>query len=255
MIVRACQGVICEQAGGRLRPLLRHSVIFMLATGVAVIGLSLPGISLRAQAANPVFALAYIDIKPALSREGMRRIQQYVRGASRDAGNESIQAVEELDRAGRFVILESWQDAAAFEAHAQSRNAADLQRRLQNIERSPTDLRLHHVFAADPAPAMPGDAALYVVTHVDVPGEHRQEAEGLLRELVDATRTAPGKLNIGVYQQYEPRTNHFTLVTLWRNRAAFDAYGDSRAWNHFMTAITPLLGAPYDERFYGSVRP
>ncbi len=102
---------------------------------------------------------------------------------------------------------------------------------------------------------MPGDAALYVVTHVDVPGEHREEAEGLLRDLVNATRTIPGKLTIDVYQQYEPRNNHFTLVALWRNRAAYDAFGDSPAWHRFMAAITPLLGAPYDERLYRPVRP
>ena len=72
----------------------------------------------------------------------------------------------------------------------------------------------------------------------------------LLRDITTDTRGQPGHVRFDVYQQSEPRLNHFTLVMVWTGRAAFDAYGASAVWRRFMRDVTPLLGSPYDERLY-----
>jgi quinol monooxygenase YgiN len=112
-----------------------------------------------------------------------------------------------------------------------------------------------HGFAIDPQPRAAGPNALYVATHVDVPGARREEAEALLKRLFEPSRIDPGHVRYDIYQQNEPRTNHFTIFAAWDNQRAFDAYGGTPHWLQFREALAPMLGALYDERLYRKIRP
>jgi quinol monooxygenase YgiN len=107
-----------------------------------------------------------------------------------------------------------------------------------------------HGFAVDPSSVQPGPNAIYVVTHVDVPGAQREDAQRVLTQLFQSSHADPGHVRYDIYQQDDPRANHFTLFMVWNSRVALEIYDDSPHWLEFTEAIAPLLGAPYDERLY-----
>jgi quinol monooxygenase YgiN len=50
--------------------------------------------------------------------------------------------------------------------------------------------------------------------------------------------------------QQTNRPNHFTVVEVWRDRAAFDAHGMAAHTRRFREQLAPMSGALYDERLY-----
>jgi quinol monooxygenase YgiN len=197
----------------------------------------------------------YLDLRSASVNAGAALIRQYVRATRTEAGNVGIDAFQEIGRANRFVVIETWADVAAFAEHEKAAQTLEFRQKLKNIERSPYDQRATHGFAVDPAPVAAGRQAVYVVTHVDVPGAQREEAERVLRQLFESSHAAPGHMRYDIYQQDDPRTNHFTMFVVWESRRAFEAYADTPQWLQFREALAPLLGALYDERLYRPLGP
>src|SRR6266850_2060672 len=99
-------------------------------------------------------------------------------------------------------------------------------------------------------PAQTRTPALYVVTHVDVPPQGREETEVLLKRLAEESRKDDGNVRYDVFQQTAPRTNHFTVLGTWRDRSACDAHETKAHTKQFRESLAPMLGAPYDERLY-----
>jgi len=204
-------------------------------------------------AADAVYVATYLDVRSASTGEGAALAARYERATRSDAGNIGVEALQEIGRANRFVIIESWKDPAAFADHERAAHTLEFRGQLAAIHRSPYDQRVNHGFAVDPVPQAAGPKAIYVVTHVDVPGARREEAEALLKQLSPPSRNDAGHVRYDVYQQNEPRTNHFTLVAVWNDRRAMDAHGSTRHWLQFREALAPMLGALYDERLYQPV--
>jgi quinol monooxygenase YgiN len=210
---------------------------------------------LIAQSTDAVYVATYLDVRPASTDACSTLITRYVHATHADAGSVAVNALQDIGRSNQFVIVETWRDRASLAAHDKLSHTLGFRAQLRLIDRSPDDQRVGHGFAVDVMPATAGPNALYVVTHVDVPGAQREAAEQQLKPLSEASRTAPGHLRYDVYQQDEPRSNHFTIFAVWKDRRAFEAYGDSRRWREFREAIAPLLGAPYDERLYRPLSP
>jgi quinol monooxygenase YgiN len=205
--------------------------------------------------AEPRYVATYLDVKSASIDAGEALSRQYVRATRAEAGNVSVNAFREIGRPNRFVVIETWTDSAAFADHEKAAHTTEFRQKLTLINRSPYDQRVTHGFAVDPAPAVAGPNAVYVVTHVDVPGAQRDEAERVLRQLFQWSHAGPGHVRFDIYQQDEPRTNHFTMFVVWNNRRAFEDYANTSQWLQFTQALAPLLGAPYDERLYRPLRP
>ncbi len=222
----------------------------MLIAGAAL--LTAP--TLRAQAAGPVYVATYLDVRPTSTRAGAALAALYERNSRSDAGNISVNAFQEIGRSNRFVVIEAWKDQASFAAHDKATHTLEFRNKLKAIHNSPYDQRLNTGFAIDPAPQKTTSRTVYVVTHVDVPGAFREKAEGLLKQLVEPSRTDPGQVRYDLYQQLEPRTNHFTAFSAWDSLRAFDTHGSTPHCLQFREAIAPLLGALYDERIYQSFR-
>ena len=53
-----------------------------------------------------------------------------------------------------------------------------------------------------------------------------------------------GNVRYDVYQQADPRTNHFTVFAVWDSERALDAYGNTPHWQQFREA----LGQPRGDR-------
>ncbi len=206
-----------------------------------------------AQAAASVFVSAYIDVRPALTREAATLAVNYVRAAAADAGNREAHALQEMYREGKLVIVETWKDPESFAAHEKASYTQEFREKLKLISRIPYDQGVHHGLSVDPMPATAGSNAVYVVTHVDV-RSGREVTEGLLKQLAETTRADPGHVRYDAYQQNAPRTNHFTLFAVWNGRKSYDAYGATGHWLQFVGAIAPTIGAPYDDRLYRQLR-
>jgi len=148
------------------------------------------------------------------------------------------------------VIMEVWKDQSSFEAHEQAEYTARFRARLKAIHNSPYDQRVHHGLAIDPRPPAAGSDIVFVLTHVDVPPQRKDETEVLLKRLAEESRKDEGNVRYDVFQQTAPRTNHFTVFAAWKDRKAFDSYEVKPHTRQFREALGPMLGAPYDERLY-----
>ena len=94
-----------------------------------------------------------------------------------------------------------------------AQEAAALQNRLQPQFAAPFDTRTSSpmlVAGLTRAASRRRGGAVYVLTHVDVPGPAKDECIELLKQLTAASRNQPGLLRFDVVQQ-DSRPNHFTV--------------------------------------------
>jgi quinol monooxygenase YgiN len=68
--------------------------------------------------------------------------------------------------------------------------------------------------------------------------------------LAEQSRTDAGVIRYDIFQQNAPRTNHFTVFAVWTDEKAFASHELQPHTRQFREALGPMLGAPYDERFY-----
>ena len=110
---------------------------------------------------------------------------------------------------------------------------------------------------AAPAPqAAPSAAAMkdavYVVSHVDLVPDALNADKSFLQQYVADSRKDPGALRIELLQQSD-RGNHFTIVSVWTDKKAFDAHLAAAHTRDFRTKIAAGLGSPFDERLHNLV--
>jgi quinol monooxygenase YgiN len=230
-----------------------HTVHRRLIACAAIV-LGVAGL-LRAQPADVLYVATYLEVRAGAERQGAALAAQYAAATRTVPGNLRVEALQEIGRANRFVIVEAWSGEASFADHQKASQTTAFRARVEAIQRAPPDQRIHRGLDVDPTPSSAGGDAFYIVSHVDVPAARRQEAEALLKRLVEPSRRDGGHVRYDVYHQVEPRTNHFKVVAVWNGRKAFDAYGNTAHWLEFRQALGPMLGALYDERLYQAVRP
>jgi quinol monooxygenase YgiN len=90
---------------------------------------------------------------------------------------------------------------------------------------------------------------IYVVNHVDVTGDHAEEASKLLQQYAADTRKDPGALRVEAAVQLS-RPNHFVVIEVWKNKQAYDAHTDAAHTKQFREKVQPMLGSPFDERLH-----
>lgn len=96
--------------------------------------------------------------------------------------------------------------------------------------------------------------SFYVVTHVDVPGAVRDKGLAALTALNSPNRKDAGNLRFDVVHQ-KNRTNHFTVVEIWKGQRSNDAHELAAHTRAFRAALTPITGALYDQRWYRPLEP
>ena len=205
-----------------------------------------------AQTSDAVFYVAtYVDVQLSSTKQSIALMAQYHEASrSTERGNSGMDVIQEIGRPNRFVIMEVWKDQSSFEAHEQAEDTARFRARLKAIHNSPYDQRVHHGLAIDPRPPAAGPDIVFVLTHVDVPPQAKDEAEVLLKRLAEESRKDEGNVRYDVFQQNAPRTNHFTVFAAWKDQKAFDSHEVKPHTRQFREALGPMLGAPYDERLY-----
>jgi quinol monooxygenase YgiN len=103
-------------------------------------------------------------------------------------------------------------------------------------------------------PAAPGAASqrIYVVTHIDVLPDYAAKTGKLLQQYAADSRKDAGIVRFEVMVQ-DGRPNHFTIVEVWRSRAAFEAHTALDHTKRYREQLFPFLGSPYDERLHALV--
>jgi quinol monooxygenase YgiN len=93
------------------------------------------------------------------------------------------------------------------------------------------------------------DAAVYMVTYVEVMPSSEGEAMALLRQYRETSHTEEGNVRLEVLQQ-SGRPDHFVLLEVWKDQKAFDAHGAATHTTQWRDKLQPLRVSPFDERLH-----
>jgi quinol monooxygenase YgiN len=90
---------------------------------------------------------------------------------------------------------------------------------------------------------------LGVVTYIDVYPNFAADSLKLLQRFAADSRKDAGAVRVELFQDVA-RSNHFTLVEVWQTRQAFDAHSALPHTRELREKLSPMIGAPFDERLY-----
>ena len=205
-----------------------------------------------AHAQDAVYLATYVEVMPTSIEAGTSLLKQY-QGASRnESGNQRFELVQEIGRPNRFVMLETWSNWDALDAHQKAAHTLQFRDNIKAIQSAPNDERANNGLYVGSVDAAHAVGAVYVVTHVDVVPPRKDDCMALLKDMAEETRKDGGNLIYDVLQQPN-RLNHFTVAEIWKDRNALDAHQMAAHTRQFRERLAPMAGALYDERFYKSV--
>jgi len=203
--------------------------------------------SARAQSDPTIHMISYIDAAPAAKDQATALLRPLAEASRKDAGNLLFQILQRTAPAHQFVILATWKDQQALDAHNTAAHGKQFRSQVDPLLIAPIDDRL--CVPAFVAAQKPGDSSVYVVTHVDVPGAVRDKILPALQALAEHSRKEGGNLRFDVSYQ-KTRTNHFTVMEVWKDQAANDTHELAAHTREFRNALTPITGALYAQRWY-----
>ena len=198
---------------------------------------------------NAVYRAIYVEVMPNAIGTGATQLKQYRDASSKADGNLRADALQEIARPNRFVIVEAWRDKAALDAYAQGAASAKLRSALAPLADAPFDERVTNALYVTPGKNQKRADAIYVVTHVDVIPAGKDDCMAALKAMSADTANDAGNISYEVLQQAN-RANHFTVVEAWTDRKALDAHAMAAHTRAFRDKLAPIAGALYDERFY-----
>jgi quinol monooxygenase YgiN len=226
-----------------------HGTLVVAAVLAAVAG----GHAL-AQAPQPAHVVTYVAVAPSTGAqaETASLLRRVATASRKEAGNLRYEVLQQVERPNQFAILETWSDAKAFEAHGGGSAMKEFRGHLEPLRIGSYDQRLLTGVDVGPGPSPASKEAIYVVTHVDVPGQFKDEAVAMLNKLAAASRREPGLERYEVLVQPN-RLNHFTVVDTWKDQSALDAHNIAASTLEFREKLGPFMGALYDDRRYKSL--
>jgi quinol monooxygenase YgiN len=111
-------------------------------------------------------------------------------------------------------------------------------------------MALTPIFAAPAVHAQ--DAAVHVVSYIDVAPAASATAAGLLRQLGNAGRKDDGNMRFEILQRTAP-SNQFAIVSIWRDQKAYDAHAAAAHVKEFRDKIKPHLISAIDDRLHSGM--
>jgi quinol monooxygenase YgiN len=206
----------------------------------------------QAPAAGPAVVVTYIEVTTSGTTETAALLKSLAGASRKEAGNLRYEVLQEVGRTSRFAILEAWSDGKAFESHGGSAAMRQFRDKLKPLQAAPYDERLCVAMVMGPVQAAGAAGAVYVLTHVDVPNNFKDQAATLLTKLAEDGRKEPGGLRFEAWPQGN-RPNHFTVNEVWKDQAAYEAHLLAAGTRDFRAKVGPMLGALYDDRVFRSL--
>jgi len=202
---------------------------------------------------GPRYVVTYLEVMPSAAAEGAVLILKMRDAIRTEGGNLRGEAARRIGQPNQFVILATWKDQQALDAHARSAKTQQLIFDFKRIQNAPYDERATFPLSVGPVAASLAADAIVVVTHVDVIPTQRELATMLVKQHAVDGRQEPGNLRFEALIQTN-RQNHFTVVEAWKDRDAAQAHSVSAMTRMFRDMIAPAIGALYDERFYTALK-
>jgi quinol monooxygenase YgiN len=220
----------------------------MMITGT-MLAATVPSAALAQAPAGASYAVTYIEVAPSAAAKTIGLLKELAAASHKEAGNQRYEILERIERKNHFAILEAWSDFAAADAHRKSDAMKQFRDKLTALRVGPYDERPS--MAVDVASSAPPSAkgSIYVITHVDVAPNFKDQCSEMLKSIADATRKEPNAERVEAWVQNN-RANHFTLMEVWKNAAAVDTHLVAAGTKEFREKLGPLSGALYDERHY-----
>jgi quinol monooxygenase YgiN len=201
-------------------------------------------------ATSTLHVVSYIEVASGSESGAATALKQYRDAVRQEAGNQRTDLLQQTGRTTHFIVLESWENKAALDAHLSGANAKRLSDALAAQVVTPIDQWRFNPFSL--ATSATTDSAVFVVTHVDTAPPPPNAPAGapnpgdMLKQLAEASRKEDGNLRFDVWQG--DRRNHFTVVEAWRNQRALDAHIAAAQTRQYRSGMKPLTGSPLDER-------
>jgi quinol monooxygenase YgiN len=198
---------------------------------------------------NAVYVASYVELMPSASASGAALLKRYRDAGRKQAGNLRFDALVEIARDNRFVIIEAWKDKTALDTHVQNAESVRSREKLNPIQDAPVDRRVTHALYLQQGDNANRAGAIYVVTHIDVIPPGTEACIAALKMMSADTPQDTGNISYGVLQQLD-HANHFTVVEEWTNRKAIAVHAIAPHTRAFRDKLKPIAGALYDERLY-----
>ncbi len=106
------------------------------------------------------------------------------------------------------------------------------------------------VLVAGGSAGAPAAEPVTVVTYIDaVPDvfapQNEEKAQALLKQMNADTQNEPGLISFTILRETQ-RPNHFGLLEIWKNQAAYATHLAAAHTRKFRDDLQPLIGSPYD---------
>jgi quinol monooxygenase YgiN len=203
--------------------------------------------------APPRNAVTYYEADPAKAAEAASVLRAEVRRLRAEPGAPAVMLIQEVGHPERLVVVERWAGEPALAQSQASRPASNA--RLAPLLVAPPDLRLGLApKAAVAPPAAYPKAGVVALVHVDVIPVKLADVVDALDVRMRAARTSPGALEADVLQQAN-RSNHFTVLAAWTDRAAYARWAASAPAKAFRAIFHEVRGAPFEEQLYTVLDP
>lgn len=200
---------------------------------------------------DTAYLVTYIELMPNAVASGADLIKQYRDDSRKESGNVRFDALAEIKRPNRFAVIEVWKDKAALDAHSRSAVGVNFLEKLKSLQDAPNDVRVDRALYLGRSTDR-RNAAIYVVTHIDVIPPGKEACMAALKAMSAATASDPGNIGYDVLQQGD-HANHFTVVEEWTDVKAVNAHAMAMHTRAFREKLMPIKGALYDERFYSAL--
>jgi quinol monooxygenase YgiN len=203
-----------------------------------------------AQAApDTVYALTGFDVSPSATLQTIALLTRYRDTVRKQAGNISVDLLQETGLSNRFAIHESWSNRSAYDANEMAPQMAALRDGLKPLAGAPLDRRTYRPLSIGPIRNAGGGGAVYMVLFLDVFPPGLVPTLAAVKGAAVAARKGEGNLRYDV-EQGAGLGNHMIFYAAWKNRDDFDSYEKSDDARHLRDVVGPLLGSPYDDRLY-----
>jgi quinol monooxygenase YgiN len=207
----------------------------------------------RAQAGSPaggaIYLVTYVDVMPNSVPGGSALLKTYRDASRKEDGNQRFEVLQEMARPNRFLVLETWKDQGALDAHVKAANTTQFRDKLKAIQNAPYDERINSGMFVGAVDTPKGNGAIFVATHVDVIPPRKDDCIAILKAMSTDTPKDAGNLRYEVLQQPN-RTNHFTVTEAWKDKKSLDGHASADHTRQFREKLSSMAGALYDERFY-----
>jgi quinol monooxygenase YgiN len=198
---------------------------------------------------EPTSIVTYLDFGPSFAETATQGLRSWATLIRSEDEAEEATLLSEIGRPERFALVATWTERTRLEAH-QASGARPEPRTAEGLS-APPDARIGEAFSIGSArPASPDP--LYVLVHVDVAPINLAAAADWLRAQAEFGQSARGASRFEVWRQAD-RPNHFTMIQVWSDQAAYAAHVESAATRAFRANLLSMRGALYDERLYRRV--